>query len=158
MLLLNGRTMESRAEPAMEHIHTVIEPSSNDRAAIEAVIQRLPDGWNRRDAQLFASAFTEPHDYVAVGGFLAPDLTRHGNAQAHEKLWQTRFAEGSIIRFDIVTIDQPLPGLALAIAKIHNDYIESGDPRSHDTVLTMVLLKSHEGWRIRQFNNNLVLS
>ena len=58
-------------------------PTVDDQTAIEAVIQRLPEGWNKRDAQLFASAFTDPQDYVAIGGRLMQAQTRAANAQAH---------------------------------------------------------------------------
>ena len=125
-------------------------------AAIEAVIQRLPEGWNKRDPQLFASAFTDPHDYVAAGGRLMQAQTRAANAQAHAWLWQTRFAEGSTIHFETLSIDLPLPNLALALVKHHNDVIVAGQPGRLDSIISLVLLETEHGWRIRQFNNNLV--
>lgn len=130
--------------------------SLNDHRAIEAVIQRLPEAWNKRDPQLFASAFSEPHDYVAVGGHLVLAQTRSANAQAHAWLWQTRYAEGSTIRFEILAIAGPLPGLALAIVKNYNDFITSGRPGKHESILSLTLLQAEEGWYIRQFNNNII--
>jgi uncharacterized protein (TIGR02246 family) len=132
-------------------------PTIDDQAAaIEAVIQLLPEGWNKRNAELFASAFTDPHDYVAAGGRLMQAQTRAANAQAHEWLWQTRFAEGSTIHFESLSIDFPLPNLALALVKHHNDFIVEGQPLRLESIITLVLLKIDQGWCIRQFNNNLV--
>ena len=128
----------------------------DEQAEIEAVIQLLPTAWNTRDAQLFASAFTDPHDYIAVGGRLMLGLTREANMQAHTRLWQTLYAEGSTIRFEILSIDRPVPGVALAIVKNHNDFVASGQARSLQSILSLVLLQAEQGWRIRQFNNSLV--
>ncbi|HEX5761126.1 MAG TPA: SgcJ/EcaC family oxidoreductase [Thermoanaerobaculia bacterium] len=131
-------------------------PPAPDAAAIEAVIRTIPDAWNKRDAQLFASAFADSHDSIVVGGLLFPNMTREINAQAHQRLWQGPYAEGSTVTFEIVEIEQPLPDVAFAIVKGHNAFVQGGESKSYDTVLTLALLRTPEGWRIRQFNNNLV--
>jgi uncharacterized protein (TIGR02246 family) len=131
-------------------------PTADDRAAVEAVIQRLLEGWNKRDAQLFASAFTDPHDYVAAGGHLMQAQTREANAQVHTRLWQTRYAEGSTVQFETLGIDLPLPDLALALVRHHNDFILEGQARTLEGIISLVLLKTDLGWRIRQYNNNLI--
>jgi uncharacterized protein (TIGR02246 family) len=132
------------------------EAPADAKAAIEAVVLGLPEAWNRQNAEQFSASFTEPHDYVAVGGMFFPRLSRVGNAQAHARIWKNVFGGGSKIAFEIVSIDQVTPDVALVVVKNRNDYVENGQPASLDSILTMTLLKTADGWRIRQFNNNRV--
>jgi uncharacterized protein (TIGR02246 family) len=131
---------------------------ADTRRAVESVVLSLPDAWNARDAQRFAAAFSEPHDYVAVGGLLLTNLTRQQTAQGHAALWKGRFAEGSKISFEIVSIEQITPEVVVAIAKNHNDFLQNAERKSHDSILTVTLIKTEDGWRIRQFNNNLIMA
>lgn len=131
-------------------------PESSEVEAIRAVIQKLPDAWSRRDAAQFASAYTDPSDAVVIGGHLLTNLSRADNAKAHTRLWQTTFAEGSTITLEIVEIETLSPDVAVAVIKNRNDYVEGGQPKSLNSVITLTLVKTPEGWLIRQFNNNLV--
>jgi uncharacterized protein (TIGR02246 family) len=132
------------------------ETPAETRRAVESVLKSLPEAWNSRDAQRFAAAFSEPHDYVAVGGLLLTDLTRAQTAHGHEALWKGRFAGGSTIAFEIVSIEQITPDVVIAIARNHNEFMQNGEPKSLDSILTVTLIRAGDGWLIRQFNNNLI--
>jgi uncharacterized protein (TIGR02246 family) len=106
------------------------ETPAETRRAIESIVLSLPDAWNARDAQRFAAAFSEPHDYVAVGGLLLTNLTREQTAQGHAALWKGRFGEGSKISFEIVSIEQITPDVVVAIAKNHNDFVQNGEAKT----------------------------
>jgi uncharacterized protein (TIGR02246 family) len=134
------------------------QTSAETRREVESVLKSLPDAWNSRDAERFAAAFSEPHDYVAVGGLLLTNLTRAQTAQGHEALWNGRFAGGSTISFEIVSVEQITPDVVVAIAKNHNVFMQSGESKSHDSILTVTLIKAGDRWLIRQFNNNLITS
>ncbi len=133
------------------------QTTPDTRAAAESVVLSLPAAWNARDAEKFAAAFTEGHDYVAVGGFLRTGMSREQNAKAHASLWKTRYAGGSTIAFEIKSIDVLAPNVVAVLATNHNEYVENGQSKTLDSVATMVLVSTAEGWRIRQFNNNLVM-
>ncbi|MGB3544864.1 SgcJ/EcaC family oxidoreductase [Rubrivirga sp.] len=135
---------------------TTPDPDPGYEADVRATIDRVVRGWNTKDADLFASAFTEPHDYVAVGGRLSLDQTAAQNVAVHERIWSTIYAEGSTIAFDVVSVDRVAPGVALAVVSNRDDYVRGGERQVSESVITAVLVRTDEGWRIRQFNNNAV--
>jgi uncharacterized protein (TIGR02246 family) len=132
---------------------TQIGDQTAEETAIRAVVQRLSDGWNRRDSQLFASAFAETHDYVAFNGFQMLGQSREANANVHDQIWQTTFAEGSEISITITQIRFLTPAIAVAHASSTNDYTANGEARELDGSFTIVLTKIEgEGWVIEAFH------
>jgi uncharacterized protein (TIGR02246 family) len=43
-----------------------------DEAAIRQLVQNMQEGQNRKDGELFASAFAQEHDYIAINGIFSP--------------------------------------------------------------------------------------
>lgn len=123
-------------------------------AAIRAVVQRLPDGWNRRDSRLWGSAFSDPHDYVAINGFQMLGQTRAANEKMHQQVWEKMYSEGSQISLELTQIRFLTSTIALAHAISHNDFTANGAPQIHDGAISMVLIKTEaEGWLINAFHN-----
>ena len=130
-----------------------ISDQKTEETAIRAIVQRLSDGWNQRDSQLFASAFAATHDYVAFNGFQMLGQSREANAQAHDQIWRTTFAEGSEISIIPTQIRFLTPAIAIVHASSTNDLIINGETRKLNGSLTMVLTKTNgEGWLIDAYH------
>lgn len=137
---------------------TVTSPEVKDRtaeeAAISEVVQRLPRAWNQRDSRLWGSAFSDPHDYVAINGFQMLGQTRAENEKMHQQVWEKAFGDGSQISLEITQIRFLTPTIALVHATSHNDFTANGAPQALDGSISMVLTKTEaEGWLINAFQN-----
>ena len=58
-----------------------------DEAAIRQLVQDLQDAQNTKDGELFASAFAQEHDYIAINGMFLANQTRQDNARVHQRLY-----------------------------------------------------------------------
>ena len=58
-----------------------------DDDAIRQLVQDMQDGQNTKNGQLFASAFAQEHDYVAIHGMFLPNQTREDNARIHQRFY-----------------------------------------------------------------------
>ena len=47
-----------------------------DEAAIRQVVQNMQDAQNTKNGELFASAFAQEHDYIAINGMFLPNQTQ----------------------------------------------------------------------------------
>ena len=45
----------------------------------------MQDGQNTKNGELFASAFAQEHDYIAINGMFLPNQTREDNARIHQR-------------------------------------------------------------------------
>ncbi|RMF41661.1 MAG: SgcJ/EcaC family oxidoreductase [Alphaproteobacteria bacterium] len=120
---------------------------------IRLTIQRLADGWNRQDARLFSLAFTEPHDYVAINGHQMLRQSREDNEDMHRQVWNRLYPEGSRIELNVTGIRALTPDIAVAHATSENEFVAAGEKRSLAGSLTLVLVRSEEGWLIDAFHN-----
>jgi uncharacterized protein (TIGR02246 family) len=129
------------------------EPA-REEAAIRQVLQRLVDGWNGQDSEIFSSAFCPTHDYVAINGQQMLQLTRDENAKLHAQVWAVFYREGSRISMEVTQVRQLAPGVALAHATSHNVFSTDGAPHEIDGSFTMVLTRNSDGqWLIDAFQN-----
>ena len=53
----------------------------DDEAAIRQLVQNMQDAQNTKNGELFASAFAQQHDYIAINGIFLPNQTRQDNAR-----------------------------------------------------------------------------
>ena len=58
-----------------------------NEAAIRRVVRTLQDAQNTKNGELFASAFAQEHDYIAINGMFVPNQTRQDNARIHQRLY-----------------------------------------------------------------------
>ena len=56
-----------------------------DEAAIRQLVRDMRDGQNTRDGELFASAFAQEHDYIAINGMFLPNQTRQDNRTREDR-------------------------------------------------------------------------
>lgn len=133
---------------------TEVKDRTAEETAISDVVQRLPRAWNQQDGRLWGSAFSDPHDYVAVNGFQMLGQTRAANEAMHRQIWENVFGAGSQISLELTQIRFLTPTIALAHATSRNDFTANGAPRSLDGSISMVLIKTEaEGWLINAFHN-----
>ena len=136
-----------------EIIPNQISDQTAEETAIRAVVQRVPDGWNQLNSQLLASAFAETHDYVAFNGFQMLGQSREANANVHDQIWQTVYAEGSQITMSINQIRFLTPAIAIVHASSTNELTINGEDQKLDGSFTLVLTKTEgEGWLIDAFH------
>jgi uncharacterized protein (TIGR02246 family) len=58
-----------------------------DEVAIRQLVQDMQEGQNTKNGELFASAFAQEHDYVAINGMFLPNQTQEDNARIHQGLY-----------------------------------------------------------------------
>jgi uncharacterized protein (TIGR02246 family) len=124
---------------------------------IEAVVGLLESGWNSRDARRYASAFTQTHDYVAVGGRLTLGQDLAANAAIHDRIWRELYAEGCTIRLEVLKVARLADDVCMAIISNHEAVVQNGIPVQRASVITAVLVQEDREWRIAQFNNNPIV-
>jgi uncharacterized protein (TIGR02246 family) len=90
----------------------MVQAAPADEQAIQSVIDRFMDGWNRHDAAAFSTVFAEDADFTNVRGIGATGRTKI--AEFHAPVFETTFKNshqqytGIKIRFlrpDIAAVD-----------------------------------------------------
>jgi uncharacterized protein (TIGR02246 family) len=61
-----------------------------EHSAIERALRQIEDGWNTKQAVLFARPFAQDADYVAINGLQTKG--KESILQAHERLLETKYA------------------------------------------------------------------
>jgi uncharacterized protein (TIGR02246 family) len=133
---------------------TPLTPPGN--GDLEPVLRLLESGWNDRDARRFASAFTERHDYIAVGGRLTLEQDRALNAAVHDRIWKELYSEGCTIHLKLLKAQRLSDDLCVAVIENREDLISNGNSTTRASFITAVLVKEQGAWRIAHFNNNAV--
>jgi len=58
-----------------------------NQAAIRRVVRNMQDAQNTKNGELYASAFAQEHDYIAINNVFLPNQTRQDNARIHQRLF-----------------------------------------------------------------------
>jgi uncharacterized protein (TIGR02246 family) len=124
-----------------------------DEAAIQAAVGQLVRGWNSKDAELFSRPFAPDVDYVAINGL---KLKGHKTVtEGHRHIFATVHKETTIA----LTV-QHIRMLGPAHAVVHvagtNRGKQGGQFRQIDMVLSMVMAKTGDSWRIVAFQNTRI--
>jgi uncharacterized protein (TIGR02246 family) len=130
-----------------------------DEAAIRQLVQNMQDGQNRKDGELFASAFAQEHDYIAIDGMFLPNQRRKDNARIHQRLYDesTSSVAGNYgeveIRLSVSKI-RPLTSQGVAVVHILSEFHLEGQPeKKTKNVITAVMQKREGEWEILAFHN-----
>jgi uncharacterized protein (TIGR02246 family) len=131
---------------------------TEEEAAIRETLALLARGFSQKDGTLFASAFAPVHDYVVINGMLLTGFTREANAKIHQDLFDG--ARMGSLGHNLRTMAPPrqevknvrilAPGVAVA-------HVASQGEGQDATMVTAVLQKLDEGWRITAYHNAPVL-
>ena len=93
-----------------------------DEAAIRQLVQNMQDGQNRKDGELFASAFAQEHDYIAIDGMFLPNQRRKDNARIHQRLYDesTSSVAGNYGEVEIrLSVSKIRPLTSQGVAVVH---------------------------------------
>jgi uncharacterized protein (TIGR02246 family) len=129
-----------------------------DEAAIRQLVQDTQDGQNTKNGALFASAFAQEHDYIAVNGMLLPNQTREDNARVHQRLYDESRSSlaGEYPEVDVRLNVSKVRFLTLEVAVVHirSEFRLKSDPdKKTKNIITAVMQKRESEWEIVAFHN-----
>ena len=129
-----------------------------DRAAVEAVLDRVSQAWNRHDMDAYVAEMTPDVDWVNVVGMHWEG--RETVRRAHAALHRGMFARSRIGLVGEPELRELAPGVILAVAV---DAISGAgatpDGRPYTdgrTRMTTVLVRTPQGWRIAHAHNTAI--
>ena len=129
-----------------------------DEAAIRQVVQNMQDAQNTKNSALFASAFAQEHDYIAIHGVFLPNQTRQDNARIHQRLYDDRRSSvagryGEVdVRLEVSKIRLLAPGVA--VVHVRSEFRLKSDPnKKTKNIITAVMHKQQGKWEIVAFHN-----
>ena len=129
-----------------------------DEAAIRRLVQDMQNGQNTKNGELFASAFAQEHDYVAINGMFLPNQTRRDNARVHQRLYDESRSSvagryGKVdIRLDVSKIR--LLTAEVAVVYVHSEFCPKGQPaKTVKNIITAVVQKRESKWEVVAFHN-----
>ncbi|MFQ4146022.1 SgcJ/EcaC family oxidoreductase [Chlorogloeopsis sp. ULAP02] len=130
-----------------------------DETAIRQVVQKMQDGQNSKNGQMFASAFAKEHDYIVIDGKFLPNQTREANARAHQALYdgdRTSSLGGNLgevgIKLNVAKIRFLTPQVAIAHIESQS-YLKSQPDKRANNIITTVMQKQQGKWEIVAFHN-----
>jgi uncharacterized protein (TIGR02246 family) len=129
-----------------------------DEVAIRQLVQDMQEGQNTKNGDLFASAFAQEHDYVAINGMFLPNQTQEDNARIHQGLYDEsrssvagKYAEVEV-RLNVAKI-RPLTAPEVAVAHVESEFHLRGQGEKAKNIITAVMQKQEGEWEIVAFHN-----
>jgi uncharacterized protein (TIGR02246 family) len=133
--------------------------TSQDEAAIQAVIDRQTDAWNRHDMDAFVADTTPDVDWINVVGMHWEG--RETVRRAHTVLHKGIFAHSHMVRVDKPQLREIAPDVVVAVVQNRIEgaglKLLSGEPYpTNGNILTLVFVKTEAGWRIAHAHNTSI--
>jgi uncharacterized protein (TIGR02246 family) len=129
-----------------------------DEAAIRQLVQNMQNAQNTKNGELFASAFAQEHDYIAINGMFLANQTRQDNARIHQRLYDESTSSvvgeyGEVeVRLEVSKIRFLTP--RVAVVHIRSEFRLEGDPdKITKNIITSVMHKQQGKWEIVVFHN-----
>lgn len=126
-----------------------------DAAAVTTVLNHLTEAWNMHDMDAFVAETTPDVDWVNVVGMHWKG--RAAVRKAHIAFHKGMFAKSTLMPAEITEMRELAPGVVLVvyISKIEDvGLTPGGTPYPSDgAIMTMVLVKTPDGWRIAHAHN-----
>jgi uncharacterized protein (TIGR02246 family) len=127
--------------------------SSQDEAAVRAIVRSVQDAWNAHDGKAFAAAFAADADYVVVNGTYVKgrEEIERGHAQIFSTIYKDSRNAATVrgVRF-------LRPDVALAHVEWNLEFKSGGETMKAQAVNTLVLTKDGGRWSIAAFQNTPV--
>ncbi len=127
-------------------------------AAIRQLVQDMQDGQNSKDGELFASAFAQEPDYVAINDMFLPNQTQRDNARMHQRLYDDR--RSSVVgKYGEVELWLKVSKIGLltpqvAVVHLRGVFRPKGQAeKKAETIMTAVMRKREDRWEIVSFHN-----
>lgn len=127
--------------------------TTQDEAAVRAIVQSVQDAWNAHDGRAFAAPFTADADYVVVNGLHLKG--REAIEKGHTQIFSTIYKE-SRNAATIKSVRFIRPDVAVAHVEWHLEYSMGGQTMKGHAINTMVMTKEGGKWGIAAFQNTPV--
>jgi uncharacterized protein (TIGR02246 family) len=123
-----------------------------DEQAIHKLVNTMETGWVQKNGEIFSSVFADVHDYIVWNGYYFPNMTKQGNAAAHQGLFNGVYRTYDV-KFKIDKIRFIRPDLALA--HVYGGGFEKGksSPENPNVLMTMLMEKQNGTWKVISFHN-----
>jgi uncharacterized protein (TIGR02246 family) len=130
----------------------------DDEAAIRQLVQNMQDAQNTKNGELFASAFAQQHDYIAINGIFLPNQTRQDNARIHQRLYDESTSsvagEYGEVEVWLEVCKVRLLTLGIAVVHIRSEFRLKSDPDNKTkNIITTVMHKQKGKWEIVALHN-----
>ena len=129
------------------------QDKKTEEQAINNVLQTLSTGWNEKSGEKFASAFAEVHDYIVVHGTYLKEFRREQNAKVHQQLFDGIY-KNSRIELKTDKISWYKDNLVQLTAIAGNYPAGQPRPKEPTAIMTIMLEKKSNGWKIISFHNH----
>lgn len=154
-VLLVSLLLISACSARDQHSRAPLAQTAN-HAVIERALQQIEDGWNTKQAVLFAKPFAHDADYVAINGLRTKG--KESIQQAHERLFETRYAgKTSKVELSVVQARVLRPDLMLVHVSGRNTTQQPEGNEVIDMMLSLVLRRDSEEWKITAFQNTRIV-
>ena len=122
-------------------------------AAIRENVRKMKEGWNSKNATLFAEPFAEDCDGVAIGGFVVKG--RAPLEAVHWQMFKGDFKD-SIIALNVRQLRFVRADVALVQIDNTNTF-KQGSQVKHEykSVITLMMTKEAGQWKIASFQNTI---
>ena len=117
------------------------------------LVAELEAAWNAADGRAFSTPFTEDADFVAIRGDY--HRTREAIAHGHQAIFDTIY-KGSTVRYELVDARMLTDDVVVAHARSSLQAPTGPLMGHHNSMMTLVLAREGETWRIAAFHNTLV--
>lgn len=124
-----------------------------DEAAIRENLKQMVSGWNTKSGELFATPFAEDADYVVINGNQIKG--RAEIEKQHQRIFDTIFKD-TTLTLNVKQIRFLRPDVA--VVHINGRRECATKELTQDAVMTMVMIKEKQGWKIAAFQNTAVAS
>ena len=124
-----------------------------DEAAIRENVNQMVSGWNTKSGAVFATPFAEDADYVIINGSCIKG--REVIAKSHQGIFDSIFKD-TTLTLNVKQIRFVRPEVAVVHVSGHRD----GPTKDlvQDAMITLVMTKEKQGWKIAAFQNTAVAS
>jgi uncharacterized protein (TIGR02246 family) len=129
-----------------------LDPSPEDRAALDLIVRRLEAAWNAGDGDAFAAPFADDADFVMIRG-------EHFSGRAaigagHSGIFRTIYA-ASTNRMTVEAARLLRPDVALVRVYSMLEVPRGPLAGGHRARFTLVCTREPAGWRIATLHNTL---
>lgn len=124
-----------------------------DEAAIRENVKQMMQGWNTKSGALFATPFAEDADYVVINGSYIKG--RAAIEQGHQRIFDTVYKD-TTLTLEVKQIRFLRSDIAVVHVSGHRE--GPGKESTQAAMITMMMTKEKQGWKIAAFQNTAVVS
>jgi len=136
---------------------TIGAPASRAQTSDEAarLVQNLQDSWNKKNGTQWSTSFAAEHDYVVINGMFLPKISPKQNAEAHQRIFDTIYKEVDLT-LRVAKIRSLTAELGVVHVQGHTHQKGKPDEKRAEVIITGVVRKFPDGWKIVAFQNTPV--